>query len=125
MSTKKSSLLDKKRKTVLKGKRFDEYLKENYDAFFEKSFRLNSAQLFGLSLNTVKTLKLSIKSFDTLKGQIIAVDRFRNIVIMQILNQNKQQSKVKMFGYSSVFGKTALKKTTTNLLTLLSEKNKN
>ena len=111
-------------KIGFKSKDFDGYLKENHDTFCEKSFKLSSVELFSLALKAIQSLNLSLKSFDTLNGQIVAKDKFRNIVIMQILNQDKYQSKVKIFGHSSVIGRLTLKKTTTNLLALLSEKNK-
>ena len=97
------------------------YPSEKYDYLLEKSFNLNSSQLFSLSLDTIMDLGLSLKFFDVKVKEIVATDKLRNTLKLSIIDQSKNQSMIKVLGYASHVGKVTLNKTIRNLLANLSD----
>ena len=104
---------------MLRTASFQDYLNlsgDYFDNHLEMSFAVSFVKLFSLALHSIESLNLSIKTFDSSAGKIVASDKFKNIFLVTILNQDKNKSKLEIYSHASPVGKIALLRTSKKLL---------
>lgn len=114
-------VVNKKRNFLISSSLKDTVMKKNYDNYKEKTFNITVYELFGSLLNTLKLLGLSPEYINAASYEIIAKDNFKNVFLIQIL-EDKSKTKLKIFGYAkNIFKKESLINNMNEILVSISE----
>lgn len=90
----------------------------------DKNYSLNSDSLFSRVLSAVKDLNLPVKYLDIDEKKIVAIDKYKNTIVVSVLPNDKLGSNIMIAGYSSESSKDSLAGSAKQLISVISEKAK-
>lgn len=105
-------------------KEYEPIVEKKLKNLFDKNFSLNSESLFSRVLSVVKDLNLPVKYLDIDEKKVVAIDKYKNTIVVSVLPNDKLGSNIKIAGYSTDNGKDNLASSAKQLISAISEKAK-